>query len=125
MNVMTLFDWVAKWLPMLLWMVIIFLASHQPADNLPLFGTWDLLVKKGGHFLAYAVLAILARRVMEGSSYPVVWALVITAVYATSDEFHQTFVLGRTGTPIDVMIDCLGGITGLAVYEGFLSKLNG
>lgn len=105
-----------RWLPLLSWMTIIFLVSHQPAQELPAFGVWDMLVKKGGHFMAYAILAILSRRVAAGNQYASEWAMGITAVYAISDEFHQTFIPGRTGTPVDVIIDCLGGLTGLAVW---------
>ena len=32
----------------------------------------------------------------------------ISLVYAVTDEFHQTFVDGRNGTPVDVLIDSIG-----------------
>ncbi|MDQ4072445.1 MAG: VanZ family protein, partial [Actinomycetota bacterium] len=35
-------------------------------------------------------------------------SLTVSIVYAVSDEIHQTFVPGRSGTPIDVSIDALG-----------------
>ncbi len=38
---------------------------------------------------------------------------------ASLDEFHQTFVSSRTGTPQDVMIDCGGAILGLAICRRF------
>ena len=34
--------------------------------------------------------------------------MAISARYAATDEFHQTFVDGRTGTPVDVLIDSAG-----------------
>ena len=39
------------------------------------------------------------------SPLPVV---AITLAYVVTDEFHQTFVEGRHGTPVDVLIDAAG-----------------
>jgi VanZ family protein len=38
-------------------------------------------------------------------------ALLGTALVASSDEFHQTFLPNRTGSPWDVLLDCCGAIT--------------
>lgn len=103
----------ARWVPLLLWMTLIFMASDRVPGELPTFGPWDLLVKKAGHMLAYAVLAILARRAVVGGAWPDLWVLAITAVYAASDEFHQVFVPGRNGSVVDLFIDCLGGMMGV------------
>ena len=35
-------------------------------------------------------------------------AVSIAFAYACTDEFHQTFVHGREGTPRDVVIDSIG-----------------
>ena len=35
-------------------------------------------------------------------------AIAISLAYAATDEFHQTFVEGRHGTPVDVLIDAAG-----------------
>ena len=45
------------------------------------------------------------------------WAFAATIAYACTDEFHQTFVRGRHGSPIDVAIDALGALIGLAVWR--------
>jgi VanZ family protein len=102
-------DW-WRWLPVLGWMGIIFYLSHQPSDEIPQFGVIDLLVKKGAHFGAYFILAWLARFALGRWD----WALLLTAVYAISDEYHQTFIPGRDGNVIDVVIDCLGGLSAWA-----------
>ncbi len=66
----------------------------------------------------YAILAQLVTRGLRGSttwSTPKIYysALVFVLLYATSDEFHQSFVVGRQGSPIDVMIDVFGAWLGL------------
>ena len=50
------------WVPMAIWMIIIFVFSAQPSDALPSLGAWDLLLKKGAHFTAYAILGLLVFR---------------------------------------------------------------
>ncbi len=104
-------SWVGRWLPLLLAMGVIFFVSNQPSADLPNFGLWDVLVKKTGHFLAYAGLALLALRAVWGGKRPYLTATIIVLLYASSDEFHQTFIAGRTGTPIDVLIDMGGALT--------------
>lgn len=99
------------WLPLLFWMGVIFLVSGTPTQEIPAFGSWDLLFKKGAHMVAYAVLYLLAHRATGEWR----WAFVLTAVYAISDEYHQTFVPGRNGNVVDVMVDWLGAVTALVV----------
>jgi VanZ family protein len=38
-------------------------------------------------------------------------ALIGTALIASCDEWHQTFLPNRTGTPWDVLLDCCGAVT--------------
>ena len=104
-----------RWLPALLWMAAIFVVSNQPATDLPDFGFFDLLVKKGGHFLAYAILALLVQRAWQPGAASWGWALGLTAVYAISDELHQTFIPGRFGSLADVLIDTSGALTALLI----------
>ena len=42
-------------------------------------------------------------------------SLVFSVVYASSDEFHQTFVAGRDGNIIDVLIDSSGALVGIMI----------
>ena len=64
--------------------------------RLPNYGIWDLLIKKAGHFIAYAILAVFVFRGTMEWKRPYLWAFLITAVYAMSDEFHQQFCGGAT-----------------------------
>lgn len=106
-------------------MAAIFLVSDQGKQDIPSFGLWDMLAKKGGHFAAYMILALLAHRAVGRSQRPYLWAVVITALYALSDEFHQTFVPSRQGSLVDVLIDCAGGVTALIIYYRWHHRLQG
>lgn len=102
-----------RWLPVLIWMALIFLGSAEPSPpHLP-GALLDLLVKKAGHMLEYAVLALLLWQAL-GFSYPAL-AWVLAVLYAASDEYHQTFVPGRFGRASDVLIDATGAFLGLGI----------
>lgn len=108
-----------QWGPALLWMGLIFLLSSRTPGQLPNFGPFDLFVKKGAHAAGYAVLAMLLWRALKSSRRPFWWALLGAAVYAFSDEWHQTFVPGRRGSLVDVLIDSLGALAGLLLLRWF------
>lgn len=110
--------WWGRWLPLLLAMGVIFFASNQPAVDLPDFGFWDLGVKKLGHFLAYASLALLALRAVLNWQRPYLTAILIAFLYALSDEFHQTFIPGRNASLVDVAIDMCGTLACLWLIHG-------
>jgi VanZ family protein len=110
---MTLPRTTTLWLPVLLWAAGIFALSAIPSLNSGL-GTWDYLLRKCAHVTEYAVLAVLLRRAL-GRDVP---ALLLASAYAVSDEFHQTFVAGRHGSPIDWGIDTVGALLGLALLRG-------
>lgn len=102
---------IQSWLPPLAWMAVIFIFSAQPTlPSAP--GRWDLLLKKGMHLLAYAVLTGLYLRALRGSGCHGARARYLSAglalLYALSDEYHQTFVPGRNGNLTDVVVDALG-----------------
>jgi len=50
---------------------------------------------------------------------PALVALVVAAIYAAFDEFHQSFVPSRTASAHDVAIDIGGAVVGLAIYWAF------
>ena len=96
--------------PPLALMGLIFFLSAQP-DLSSGLGTWDTVLRKLAHMAEYGVLWFLWWRALDyGSPVP---AIAITLLWAASDEFHQSFVDGRHGTPWDVAIDAVG--VGLAV----------
>jgi len=106
-----------QWLPVLAWAGVIFAFSSIPSLGTEL-GTWDLLLRKVAHLAEYAVLGALLLRTV---GIPVV-ALTISMLYAVSDEVHQTFVTGRHGSPVDIVIDTAGLVIGLAAWHALSSR---
>jgi len=83
----------------------------------------QLFVRKCAHLTEYGVLAALLYRALLQSSASVwraaVFAFGISAIYASLDEFHQSFVASRTGSAWDVMLDCVGAAIGLTLCLAF------
>ena len=107
----------SRWLPVLVWAGVIFAFSSIPSLNSGL-GTWDFVLRKGAHMTEYAILALLLVRAT--GSYA--WAFAVAVAYAGSDEFHQTFVRGRHGSPVDVGIDAAGALIGLTLLRSRLNR---
>jgi len=104
---------VDPWLPPIALMGLIFFLSAQPDLNSGL-GVIDLIGRKLIHAGEYALLCYLwwraLREVMPPRRAPLA-ALAIAVAYSCTDEFHQTFVHGRHGTPVDVLIDAVGAVS--------------
>ena len=104
------------WAPVLVQMAIIFGASSVSDPGLP-GGMSD----RSGHFIGYALLAVLVLRALAGGRLAgITWraallAILCATVYGVSDEIHQRFVPRRTPDVADVVADALGACAGAAL----------
>ncbi|WP_282939500.1 VanZ family protein [Paenibacillus sp. RC67] len=89
----------------------------------------EFFIRKGGHITEYAILCflvvmtLLSKPIKTGASLAI--GGIFSILYAASDEWHQSFVLGRTGHAIDVMVDTIGVVLAvlvIAVVKLFLRK---
>ena len=96
-------------------------AEAASAVSVELIG---FLVRKAAHMAEYAVLFILYKRALSlsGAKHPGVAALLLSACYAATDEWHQSFVAGRVPGAMDVGIDTLGASIAWGVQEGIKRK---
>jgi len=105
---------ISKWLPALLMMLVIFLFSAQPASELLVFSWADSIIKKGGHMIGYALLALSYWRAFDFKEEKRWLAWLLAVLYAVTDELHQSFVPGRYPSIWDVVIfDNLGALISL------------
>ena len=139
-----------SWILVITWMAVIFLLSAQPANDSASLSTgitdWiyqllinvfpnlnietlHLLIRKLAHFTIYLVLGVLLLNALshneQKQSANIVLALLVSSLYAISDEIHQVFVSGRAGQISDVLIDIIGsliGIYGYVMFNKFLKK---
>ena len=128
----------------ILWMITIFEFSNQNGDTSQ--GTSDVItdkiieinndlenkrdqasfcVRKLAHFSIYLIGGILAFGFFDTYSlqkkYVIAFALMFGIVYASLDEFHQSFISGRSAQIRDVCIDTCGVITG-EIISCFVKK---
>ena len=140
--------WIRAWLPVLLAVCVIAVESTADfgADHTSgplrwvwehLFGQvsdqhWELFhhfIRKSGHFLGYGTMGLLWLRAWwmslprAGFLLNATLALLGTALVASADEFHQSFLPNRTGVPSDVLLDCCGAVVLLLLTYVFLRLL--
>jgi VanZ family protein len=79
---------------------------QQPYDML------EFMIRKAAHVGTYAILTFLWVRVFLAWPFRLFHSLclsmIISLLYAASDEWHQSFVPGRTGHGIDIAVDAIG-----------------
>jgi VanZ family protein len=99
--------------PLLLMGVIFYFSAQTSSGEHP---WWDVIFRKLGHVTGYALLTTLWWWALRGvTARPLLIAVCIALAYACTDELHQSFVHGRTGTPVDVGIDAIGMAIAAAV----------
>jgi hypothetical protein len=114
----------ARWIPAVVMMIVIFLFSSIPGRDMPDFGIFDLLVKKLGHMLGYALLASAYYiGLRDRARMPLLLAWALAVGYAITDELHQYFVPGRSAWAFDIMIDAIGAAAGLVVFPRIFRSL--
>lgn len=115
-----------SWVSVILWMGIIFALSSIPDLRSGLQPLWDLVLRKVAHTLEYAILGWLIFRAFEKSGIDrfraAVFSVLLSVFYAGTDEFHQMFVPGRHGSPLDALIDGVGIIVGVVARLRLLNR---
>ncbi len=104
------------WLPLAAWMGLIFFLSAQPDFPHPEVGWLENLIGIGAHMFLFGVLALLWARALQGRHRTLLFAFLLTMLYAFLDEFHQSFVPGRTADPLDLVYDGLGAVLVLGAW---------
>lgn len=134
------------WLPVLIWMALVFSASADTKSShtsslligplvkflLPNISEVRLeqivsAVRKAAHLTEYAVLSWLLARALLRPGTPwghwdrkaALLAWLIASLYAASDELHQAFVPNRQGRWPDVCLDSFGAALGVVTFYHF------
>jgi VanZ like family len=138
------------WLPLVAWLGLMFVGSTNVMSSEHTSGyivpyllwlkpgmspktIWIILVvvRKCAHVTEYAILALLLWRALR--SVPVLCTktsilfgavLLGCAIFAASDEFHQTFIKSRTPSVRDVFLDVAGALVGLLIGASFTHRVS-
>ena len=126
---------VLAWTLLILWMLFIFImssfngvmSSNQSGSIAVLiYNLFDIsdtekvsfIVRKCAHVSEFFILGILVINLVSKYNVKHIYfiSFIICVLYASSDEFHQLFVPGRSGQVTDVLIDLIGVVLGLSIY---------
>lgn len=107
-----------RWLLVIAWMGVIFAFSNQAHSGEvteQLLHDLNVPIRKCAHMFEYAMLFWLSRwasMTIRRPSFlvPGMLALFICLLYAASDEYHQSFVPGRSAQIQDVAVDMAGSL---------------
>jgi VanZ family protein len=102
----------------LAWAGLIFYLSSRSDLALTTDPFWDIVTRKIGHMVVFGILGFLATWTAAAFQLPrpTIVGVVVGVAYAASDEFHQSFVAGRSPTVTDVLIDSVGVLLGVAAW---------
>lgn len=131
----------------ILWMVVIFCFSNQPAlessklsDGLinktiikvyeicngnitedkkeEIISKYSYPIRKLAHFTLYFILGLLVFNYIKYfNNKTILISLIICILYAVTDEIHQLFIPGRAGQVFDVFIDTFGSLTSIIIMN--------
>ncbi len=138
---------ILSWTAVILWMIIIYNFSSQEAVNSNQLSTritetiiqtvenispnsefktenLNSFIRKNAHLVIYFVLGMLVINAFKRNGLlgykSIILAVLISVLYAVSDEVHQIFVPGRGAQVSDVIIDSIGVILGSLLYIGII-----
>ena len=139
--------WLRAWWPALLWAGFIFTMSTDtfssehtawvfepilrwlvPSLTGDQFDIIHHYIRKSAHFTEYFIFALFLYRGVRGVHKGWRWswaltALFIAAGYSALDEIHQAFVISRTASPYDSLLDSAGAFVAIAaLYLWFRSR---
>ena len=131
--------WLRAWWPAVAWACVIFtlstdsFSSEHTANILSPVVRWLFphlsedqfhfihhIIRKSAHFTEYFIFCILIYRGVRGDRKGWRWtwgiaALSVAAGYSIMDEIHQAFVVSRTASPYDSLLDSIGAFFAFAV----------
>ncbi|MBP7862925.1 VanZ family protein [bacterium] len=102
---------IMRWILVIVWMGVIFAFSHQANSSektAVVFGGFNIFARKMGHISEFGALYLLLRQALrkhidiKKATY---LAVLLAILFAASDEWHQSFVPGRSACVEDVMLD--------------------
>jgi VanZ family protein len=134
--------WIGAWLPVAVAIALVAIEStpYFGADRTsgPLRHLWEwlfgpvtehrwhilhILLRKSGHFTGFGFVGLTWLRAWRMTLPQISFlriellALAGSALIASADEFHQSFLPNRTSSPRDVLLDCTGAlVTMCAAY---------
>lgn len=94
--------------------------TYQQGERTELINLLNHFIRKLAHFCEYAILSGAIGFHLSVLKKKGKWLFfipsILAALYSVTDEFHQTFVPGRSGQIRDVLIDTSGAVAGALLF---------
>lgn len=120
----------------IIWMAVIFVCTQlpyftgqrtadtihktiAPSANEEKIDVLNLVVRKATHIIAFGLLAFFLFKSREPKRSAYLFSGLVTIIYAFSDEWHQSFMPGRTASFHDVMFDAFGALLALSILKAW------
>lgn len=112
---MKLSYYIKYWAPIIIYIIFIYYLSSLPNPIETIIPKEDLAYFDFPHFIyhiiEYLILSLLLYRALKiTTKNPQTSTILITILYAITDEIHQYFVPGRISSTFDIAIDSFGAI---------------
>lgn len=142
---------IISWILVILWMILIFFMSHNNGEQSSghsnkvvsyiyisitkeqnvseeVLNKYTFPVRKLSHITEYLILTLLLINAFNNTfrlsnKRKYIFVFLILVIYAILDEYHQTFIPGRSGQVIDVLIDSIGIIIGIIINLIYVNKI--
>jgi VanZ family protein len=133
---------ILAWSAVVLWMAVIFAFSHQtseassqlsmglteriiglffPGADAAFLAQSEAVLRSVAHGITFFILALLVSwaftEIQVQDIRNAILTFLVCALYAASDELHQAFVPGRAGQWIDFLIDMIGVLVAITLYQ--------
>lgn len=118
-------SFVCWWLPPITWAGVILVGTSVPKVPGP-----DIVgIDKVSHLIAYGILGVLLIRGFRHCQHrtvsrAVAWTLIIGGIFGALDEWHQSFIPGRSMDVLDFVADFAGlilGVVAVLTWHRFMS----
>ena len=111
------------WIITLIYVCLITILSHQPADNISDVSPGIKNVDKLFHFIEFSILGFLVfgSLSLNSKEFDLIFNLSIKIgiLFSCLDEYHQSFIDGRDSSPVDLIFDILGVFFGTFLHYRF------
>lgn len=109
-------NFISRWAPAIAVMLAIFILSSTTGKTINDAGLGKESYHVSGHFLMFFVLCIAFYKATKN----IVLSIVLSIVFACTDEYHQLYTLGRSASYKDIATDSLAAL----VAGGLVWKLS-
>lgn len=93
--------------------------THKEFDKKSIVNKLNYPIRKCAHFTLFLLLGICIYLLLNSFHLPhkILISIILSILFATLDETHQMFSLGRSSSILDILIDSIGSIVGIIIIN--------